>query len=108
MATHTAARVEPTVDETLQPVTESGRRFVSLCEQHANDFAARAEQHDRDGSFQFEIALLTKRTSARWRRRAVGSVVQQRASRGNFNSFGIGDPSRSPGETVVKVEQSWG
>ena len=36
------------------PNTASGSRFVSLTEQHAADFATRADQHDREGSFPFE------------------------------------------------------
>lgn len=38
----------------LLPHTEAGQRFVQLAEQHAADFALRAEKHDRDGSFPFE------------------------------------------------------
>ena len=38
----------------LQPVTEPGRRFVELAERHAVDFAARADEHDRNGTFPFE------------------------------------------------------
>jgi alkylation response protein AidB-like acyl-CoA dehydrogenase len=42
------------MDFQLQPITESGKRLVALSEQHATDFATRAEQHDREGSFPFE------------------------------------------------------
>ncbi|HEY8173220.1 MAG TPA: acyl-CoA dehydrogenase family protein [Dehalococcoidia bacterium] len=39
------------IDQPLQPLTEPGRKFVALAEEHAADFATRAEQHDREGSF---------------------------------------------------------
>ena len=42
------------MDFQLMPVTASGTRLVELAEQHARDFATRAEQHDRDGTFPFE------------------------------------------------------
>jgi alkylation response protein AidB-like acyl-CoA dehydrogenase len=42
------------MDFELTPPTASGERLVALAAQHAADFATRADQHDRDGSFPFE------------------------------------------------------
>lgn len=42
------------MDFALQPLTESGKRFVALAERHAVDFSGRAAVYDRDGSFPFE------------------------------------------------------
>lgn len=38
----------------VEPLTDAGRRFVALAEDHARDFAGRADQHDRENSFPFE------------------------------------------------------
>jgi len=38
----------------LKATTEQGRRFVTLCEQHATDFAQRAGDHDHNGTFAFK------------------------------------------------------
>ena len=38
----------------LKAITEAGSRFVALAEEHAEDFASRADQHDREGTFPFE------------------------------------------------------
>lgn len=38
----------------MEPTTEVGKQFVEIAEQHAEDFATRADQHDREGSFPFE------------------------------------------------------
>ena len=42
------------MDFSIRPATEAGWAYVELCEKHAADFATRAEQHDREGSFPFE------------------------------------------------------
>lgn len=42
------------MDFDIRPATDAGRRYVELCEEHAADFATRADEHDRDGSFPFE------------------------------------------------------
>ena len=52
------------MDFQLQPVTEPGRRFVELCEKHASDFATRAEQHDREGSFPSENFVALRESGA--------------------------------------------
>ena len=46
----------------LQPVTEPGKRFVKLAEEHAEDFATRADQHDREGSFPAENVEAMKKS----------------------------------------------
>ncbi len=42
------------MDFELQASTEPGKRMVELAEKHAADFAVRAGEHDRDGTFPFE------------------------------------------------------
>ena len=42
------------MDFALLPKTAPGSRFISLAEEHAADFATRADRHDREGSFPFE------------------------------------------------------
>ncbi|GAA2798175.1 acyl-CoA dehydrogenase family protein [Saccharopolyspora taberi] len=38
----------------LSPATDAGHRAVTLAEKHAEQFLARAEEHDRDGTFPHE------------------------------------------------------
>jgi len=46
----------------LQATTDPGRRLVALAEELAADFATRAGQHDREGSFAHENAAALRRT----------------------------------------------
>ena len=43
------------MDHRLQPRTSAGKRFVELAEAHAVEAAPRAVEHDRDGTFPFEV-----------------------------------------------------
>ncbi len=40
--------------EPMMPTSDAGKRYVALAEEHAKDFATRAAEHDRQGSFPFE------------------------------------------------------
>ena len=46
----------------LQPLTEPGKRMVALAENHAEDFATRVSQHDRDGTFAVENVEAMKKS----------------------------------------------
>jgi alkylation response protein AidB-like acyl-CoA dehydrogenase len=48
----------------LMPLTDAGQRFTALAEQHAADFAGRADKHDRDGTFPLENIEDLKRARA--------------------------------------------
>src|SRR5215472_12478404 len=48
----------------LLPLTDPGRRFTELAERHAPDFAARAGDHDRAGTFPLENIADMKRSKA--------------------------------------------
>ena len=50
------------MDFELKPRTSVGERMVELAEQHAADFATRAEQHDRDNSYVAENFDLMKKS----------------------------------------------
>jgi alkylation response protein AidB-like acyl-CoA dehydrogenase len=52
------------MDFALQPLTPPGQRFVALTEQHAVDFASRAAEHDRNGSFPFENIAAMQQSGA--------------------------------------------
>src|SRR3954471_24398383 len=46
----------------VQPRTEIGRKFVELAEHHAEEIAARAAEHDREGTFPVEAVDAMKST----------------------------------------------
>ena len=50
------------MDFQLQPVTESGKRLIRLAEDHAVEFAERADKYDREGVFPLENIEDLKRT----------------------------------------------
>jgi alkylation response protein AidB-like acyl-CoA dehydrogenase len=52
------------MDLEIMPLTEAGRRFTALAEDHARDFATRAERHDREGSFPVENIEALRRSGA--------------------------------------------
>ena len=85
------------MDQKLAAVTEPGRRYLSLCEQHAADFATRVDQHDRDNSFAFENFAAMKQSGV-----MAAMVPQQFGGLGveslhdmavGVSRLGAGDPS---------------
>jgi hypothetical protein len=52
------------MDFEIMPLTPAGHRFVALAEDHAHDFATRAERHDREASFPVENIEALRRSGA--------------------------------------------
>jgi L-evernosamine nitrososynthase len=66
------------MDFELTPLTVPGERLVALAAEHAADFATRADQHDRDGSFPFEHIEALRRSGV------LAACVPQ-----EFGGFGV-------------------
>ena len=99
------------MDFALLPSTASGSRFVSLAEQHAVDFATRADQHDREGSFPFENIEAMQRSGV-----MAGCVPEELGGMGveslhdtmlGINRLGRGDGSTAIA-TAMHVMYTWG
>ena len=74
----------------LQPITPEGERFVALAEEHAADFATRAAEHDREGSFPFENFDAMKKSGF-----IAGLVPKE------FGGLGIGIGARPGGWPIA-------
>lgn len=81
----------------LQPLTEPGKRMVELAENHAEDFATRVGQHDRDGTFAVENVEAMKKSGF-----AAGAMPKEFGGLGvtsihdsivAMSRLGRGDPS---------------
>src|SRR6516162_3459143 len=88
------------MDFALLPSTASGSRFVSLAEQHAVDFATRADQHDREGSFPFENIEAMQRSGV-----MAGCVPEELGGMGveslHDTMLGINRLGRGDGSTAI-------
>ncbi len=81
----------------LQPLTEPGKRMVELAEKHAEDFATRVGEHDRDGTFTIENVEAMKKSGF-----AAGAMPEEFGGLGltsihdgivAISRLGRGDPS---------------
>lgn len=84
----------------LTPITEAGRRFVALAEEHAADFATRAAEHDREGSFPFENFEAMKKSGF-----MAGPVPEEFGGLGLFSVYdmgvGLSRLGRGDGSTAI-------
>lgn len=84
----------------LTPLTDPGRRFVELAEEHAADFATRAADHDRDGSFPLENVEAMKQSGF-----FAGPVPEEFGGLGLFSihDMGIGLSRLARGDASTAI-----
>jgi alkylation response protein AidB-like acyl-CoA dehydrogenase len=84
----------------LTAITDAGRRFVALAEEHAADFATRAAGHDRDGSFPVENFEAMKQSGF-----LAGPVPEEFGGLGLFSyhdiGVGLSRLARGDGSTAI-------
>ena len=84
----------------LTASTDAGRRFVSLAEEHAADFATRAAEHDRDGSFPVENFEAMKKSGF-----LAGPAPEEFGGLGLFSMYdmgvGLSRLARGDGSTAI-------
>lgn len=90
------------VDRSLQPLTEVGKRFVAQCEEHAEDFASRADEHDRESSFPTENVDAMKASGA------IAACVPAELGGGGLTSVhdlavGMNRLGRADGSTAIAM-----
>ncbi len=98
------------MDLELKPVTEPGRRLVALAEEHAADFAMRADQHDRENSFPFENIEAMQKSGM-----MAACVPEEFGGLGvesvHDMALGIGRLARGDGSTAIAanmhISSSW-